>query len=64
MNSEELKAFLNKHKLNDTRLAEVLGVSQPAVNMWLNGHRGISKPISRLLKTFDKYPQLIQEFGK
>ncbi len=62
MNQQQLATFLAKHKLTDTTLAELLGLTPSAVNHWMVGRRTIAKPYGRLLRMFDKYPQLMKEF--
>jgi len=62
--SSELELFLHQHQLTYTELAALLGVSSQAVYQWLQDKRSISLTVSRLLKLFDKYPQLMEGFGR
>lgn len=62
MTKTELKKFLERHRLAPSQFAELIGVTPMAVSHWLNGTRGVSLPISRLCRLFDKYPDLIGEF--
>jgi len=63
MTPEELKRFMTKHNFNNYTLADLLGVTRQGVDHWTSGTRPMSKTITRLLKVFDKYPQLLQEFA-
>lgn len=63
MTTEELKAFLNKHGLSQADLSDLLGVTEMAVSHWMAGNRSISLPMGRLLKLFDKHPELMKEFA-
>lgn len=64
MSAEELKAFMARHALLQTDLAKLLGVTDMAIHQWLHARRGISLPVARLLRLFDKHPSLMKEFGK
>ena len=64
MTGTDLKAFMGRHHLDDRTLAGVIGVTPGTVNHWTVGRRSISLTVSRLLRTFDKYPQLIKEFPR
>lgn len=62
LTDEELRTFMNKHGLADKELGQILGVTLQAVRLWLGGSRSISVTVSRLVRLFDKYPQLLKEF--
>lgn len=62
MNNTELRDFMNRHHLNSKIFSSIVGVTPSAVDHWLSGKRNISLTISRLCKTFDRYPQLLKEF--
>lgn len=64
MTGSELKTFLNKHNIDERTFAGVIGVTVGGVSHWTTGKRTISLTVSRLVKTFDKYPQLLKEFGR
>lgn len=63
MTSIELKAFMAKHNLDERTFAGILGVTLGSVNHWRTGRRQMSLTVSRLVRTFDKYPGLLKEFG-
>lgn len=62
MNSDELKAFMDKHGLSIREFSEIFGVTTVAVGYWLSGERKVSITSSRLIRLFDKYPRLLEEF--
>jgi predicted transcriptional regulator len=62
MTKEQLTNFLLKHKMSYEHLAELIGLTAPAVYHWLHGTRSIAKPYGRLLRLFDKHPHLMKEF--
>lgn len=55
---------MTKHNLDERTLAGIIGVTPGGVSHWMTGKRTISLTVSRLVKTFDKYPQLLKEFGR
>lgn len=59
---EELKSFMDANGISIKELAELLGVTERAVKMWLAGDRDFSVTNTRLVKMFQKYPALIREF--
>lgn len=59
---QELQTFMNHHGISVREMSEILGVTVKAVQWWLGGQREISVTNSRLVRLFDKYPQLIKEF--
>jgi len=63
MTPAQLNEFLNRHAMSAGQLATVIGVTPMAINHWLFGRRSVSLTVARLLRTFDKYPGLIKEFG-
>lgn len=62
LSTEELNEFMNINGLSVQEFAEILGVTEQAVKLWRNGSRDFSVTNSRLIKLFQKYPQLLQEF--
>ena len=62
MNAMDLQKFLTKHKMEYSQLADLIGLTPAAVNHWLTGARSIAKPYGRLLRLFDRHPQLMSEF--
>lgn len=60
----ELKEFIERHGLYQTDLAKMLGVTDMGLHQWTTGRRSISKPIARILRLFDRHPNLMAEFGK
>ena len=59
---KELIAFMHHYGISKRELSEILGVTIQAVTFWLKGKREISLTITRLVRLFEKYPQLIREF--
>lgn len=64
MTPEKLEQFLVRHDLSNAEFARLLGVTGPAVDHWLLGRRAIPLTTVRLLKLFDRKPELMLEFGK
>lgn len=64
MTAEELKTFLERHKLSQCEFARLMGVTYVAVYHWTNNRRAVNRVTARLCRLFDKYPQLMKEFGK
>jgi DNA-binding transcriptional regulator YiaG len=62
MNANELDLFLKKYQLGTAEFAELLGVTRMAVEHWLIGRRSIAKPYGRLVRLFDRHPELMREF--
>lgn len=62
MTASELDIFLKKYGLRASDFAELLGVTPMAVEHWLIGRRSIAKPYGRLVRLFDKHPELMREF--
>ena len=60
---KELQAFMQKNGLSVYELADILGVTIQAINLWLAGKRDISVTTTRLIRLFIKYPTLLREFG-
>ena len=59
---EELLDFMNRRGISEKELGEILGVTIQGVKLWLSDKRKINLTITRLVRLFDKYPQLIKEF--
>ncbi len=64
MTNKEMREFLVRHKLDNRTFAGILGVTPSAVDHWCSGVRNVSLTMSRLCKTFDKYPGLLKDFGR
>ncbi len=64
MNNEQLKIFMVKYKMSPKTLAELIGLTPMAVEHWLIGRRSIAKPYGRLIRLFDKKPELMKEFAQ
>ena len=62
LTKEEMREFMNTHGLADKEFAQIMGVTMQAVRLWLSGDRSISITISRLVRLFTKYPNLLREF--
>ena len=62
LTAEQLRTFMNTHGLADKEFAQIMGVTMQAVRLWLTGDRSISITISRLVRLFTKYPNLLREF--
>lgn len=62
MTPNELRDFMNRHHLNSKSLSVIIGVTPSAIEHWLSNKRSISLTVSRLFRTFDRYPQLLKEF--
>lgn len=62
LSSEELTEFMNHNGLSTKEFSEILGVTEQAVKLWKNGLRDFSITNSRLIRLFEKYPQLLKEF--
>lgn len=60
--AEELADFMNHHGISVRELAEILGVSESAVKSWRCGFREMDLTKSRLIRLFDKRPELLREF--
>ncbi len=64
MTPEQLKEFIDRHGLYQRELANLLGVTEMGLHQWIVGRRAISRPVARILRLFDRHPNLMQEFGK
>lgn len=62
MTKDEIKTFRLKHMMTQIVFAELLGVTWQAVRFWELGERKIPKTTIKLIKLFEKYPQLLLEF--
>ena len=63
MSSEEFTTFRQSIKMNDKQIANLLGVTYQAVQLWERGERAIPTTTTRVLRLFKKFPQLINEFN-
>jgi len=62
MTADEFIHFRTIMGLDQHQIAELLGVTYQAVYFWENGQRSISVTTVRLLRLFNKFPQLLREF--
>ncbi len=62
MTPDDLRIFMNRHKLTNYSFATILGVTPMAVNHWLDGKRSVSLMVVRLCRMFDKRPEAMKEF--
>jgi DNA-binding transcriptional regulator YiaG len=59
---DDVHAFMNRHCLNINQFAELLSVTPQAVRLWITNSRGLSATNGKLLRMFDRRPELMQEF--
>lgn len=62
MSSDEVVQFRMRHKLGEKGLADILGVTFQAVRLWEQAKRGVPTTQIRLMKLFDRHPELMAEF--
>jgi DNA-binding transcriptional regulator YiaG len=62
MTAAELEGFMMKEGLSEREFADILGMGQLGVHLWLIGDRKISTTNTRLIRLFMKYPKLLREF--
>lgn len=62
MTAMELKIFMKKYSLNAIELSDLIGVTRMAVEHWLVGRRTIAKSYGRLIRLFDRHPELMRTF--
>ncbi len=62
MKNDDLREFMKKHEFNREDLADLLGVTKCGVDHWLTGIRRIPETTARLLRLFDKDPDLMRKF--
>lgn len=63
LTKKELVEFRKQFNLSQKQFAAIIGVTPQAVELWETGARGVSTTITRVVKIFRKYPQLMQEFA-
>jgi len=63
MSVDELKTFMTKHNLGAIELAQLLGITRPAVDHWLTGRREVPPPAAKLMRVVEQYPQLMPWVG-
>ena len=62
MTSEEFKNHRTQIlRMNQSQLADVIGMSVAAIILWEKGDRRIPKPVIKLVKMIHRYPSLIGE---
>lgn len=59
---KQLNSYLKREGLTKDEWAKILGVSVQAVHLWTSGDRDFSVTNTRLVRLFQKYPQLLKEF--
>ena len=59
---KELEAFLQKFDISNADFAHMLGVTEPAVQHWLNGRRDVPPTTVKLLRYFERRPVAMEEF--
>lgn len=59
MTVEELRAFMLKNNLGAVELAQMLGLTRPAVDHWLTERRRVPPPAIKLMRVLEHYPQLM-----
>ncbi len=64
MSKSDFQTWLKHHDLTYEMFAKVIGVTPMAVHHWLTGYRTMSLTVTRLCRLFDRYPALLEEFGK
>lgn len=62
MTPTQIKAFMTKHNLNQEHFATLIGVSPMCVSNWVRGNRSMSLTTARVLRLFERKPQLMKEF--
>lgn len=62
MTPEELNQFLGRHQMSTDDLAGILGVTKPAVDHWVTRRRKVPVTVAKVLRLFEKYPQLMTGF--
>lgn len=59
---KEFIEFMNTNGISKHEMADILGVTVQAINLWVKGDRAINTTVSRVIRIFKKYPKLIREF--
>lgn len=59
---DELLHFMKLHGFHESGLAEFLGVTKQAVNLWIKGQRDINMTMTKVIRLMQKYPHLMKEF--
>ena len=59
---KEFIDFMNTNGISKHEMADILGVTVQAINLWVKGDRAINTTVSRVIRIFKKYPKLIREF--
>lgn len=62
MSAKDIIDYRKKLKFTQEDLGQLLGVSRQAVNFWEIGERRVPETTVRLIKLFEKFPQLKREF--
>jgi len=62
LSAKELNEFMNHNGISIDEFGKILGVTNQAVRLWITEQREFSVTNTRLIRLFQKYPQLIREF--
>jgi len=62
LTAKELKGFMELNGISVGEMSEILGVTPNAVKHWINGRRDISMTVTKVIRMFETYPQLIRVF--
>lgn len=57
-----LESWLEYFDMSEHELAELLGVTKPAVDHWLTGRREVPPTVQKLLNYFLSHPDRLGEF--
>lgn len=61
LSKEEIIRFRKTYNLSQKDLADILGVTLPAVVSWEVGRNNVSLPITKIVRLLIKKPNLINE---
>lgn len=64
MSIKELIEWMNLQGYSQREFANLMGVTQQGVSLWLTGRRDFGVCNTRIIRLFKKYPQLLKEFGR
>lgn len=63
MSPAQLNTFLRDTGLSNAQLAELLGVTEGAVEHWLTGARSMQPTAIKCVLFFRKHPEMMHEFA-
>ena len=58
----DLKNYRNSLTMSEKEFGDLIGVTYQAVRLWESGERRIPETTVRLVRLFQKFPQLLSEF--